>query len=95
MLTSVWAQDRCYDCSDCCYTEAQGLQIQIRAVFLFSAVEKLEMSVLLSYFVLVVSTSPNQSVYGVKPRNLNQKRTQTRPKAVGTICPFDVAGREI
>ena len=31
----------------------------------------------------------------VKPRNLNQKRTQTRPKAVGTICPSDVAGREI
>ena len=30
-----------------------------------------------------------------KPRNLNQKRTQTRPKAVGTICPSDVAGREI
>ena len=34
--------------------------------------------------------------YGVvNPRNLNQKRTQTRPKAVGTICPSDVAGREI
>ena len=32
---------------------------------------------------------------GGKPRNLNQKRTQTRPKAVGTICPSDVAGREI
>ena len=31
----------------------------------------------------------------VKPRNLNQKRTQTRPKAVGTICPSDMAGREI
>ena len=30
-----------------------------------------------------------------RPRNLNQKRTQTRPKAVGTICPSDVAGREI
>ena len=30
-----------------------------------------------------------------KPRNLNQKRTQTRPKAVGTICPSDMAGREI
>ena len=30
-----------------------------------------------------------------KPRNLNQKRTQTRPKAFGTICPSDVAGREI
>ena len=24
-----------------------------------------------------------------KPRNLNQKRTQTRPKAVGTICPSE------
>ena len=31
----------------------------------------------------------------VKPRNLNQKRTQTRPKAVGKICPSDVAGRDI
>ena len=37
---------------------------------------------------------PFASVRG-KPRNLNQKRTQTRPKAVGTICPSDVAGREI
>ena len=34
-------------------------------------------------------------VKAVKPRNLNQKRTQTRPKAVGTICLSDVAGREI
>ena len=32
---------------------------------------------------------------GIKPRNLNQKWTQTRPKAVGTICPSDVAGGEI
>ena len=30
-----------------------------------------------------------------KPRNLNQKQTQTRLKAIGTIGPSDVAGREI
>ena len=28
-----------------------------------------------------------------KPRNLNQKRTQTSPKAVGTLCSSDLAGR--
>ena len=48
-----------------------------------------------SVLVALGSSGPGGVCGGVRPRNLNQKRTQTRPKAVGTICPSDVAGREI
>ena len=46
--------------------------------------------------IMLVVVAMHAVIYDdVKPRNLNQKRTQTRPKAVGTICPSDVAGREM